>query len=263
MRMEKIKSAGSLARALDHNTREKIPANADTEKTPLNKVIGEGMAKYERLKPAKIRSNAVHAVEVLLTASPEFTPSEGIWQKYLIDCGRWANAQFGEENLLTAAIHWDEKTPHIHLVFMPLKDGKLNARHYIGGGRDRMAELQGDFWDKVGKKYGLDRGRPREETRSQHTHHRLYDLSARENAVNVAAQDLNQGQRLVAAVIKGVQDFGGATKDEMQRLWPQVESRLQENVVKDIIKNDRALQAAKKRPEIGQNLDPRQTTRTR
>jgi hypothetical protein len=56
---------------------------------------------------------------------------------------------------------------------MPLKDGKLNARHFIGGPRDRMIEIQDDFYEKVGKAHDLERGESRQKTKAWHIPHTL------------------------------------------------------------------------------------------
>ena len=266
MRMEKIKSVGGLKRALDHNTREKIPPNADPERTPGNVVKGgstaDGMAKFDRLKPEKTRKNAVLAVELMMTATPGW---DGNWQGFLNSSTHWAIDLFGKKNVLNVAYHWDESTPHVQIVVMPLKDGKLNARHYIGGSRDRMAELQNDFWEKVGKKYRLDRGKPREETRSRHNPHTLAvkaaDINQQQIAVNVAAQELDQGQRLVAAAVKAIQEIGDVTKPELGRLWPELERRIP-GVVVDSVKADRLDQLTKNIQTITHN-DEREKSRGR
>lgn len=191
MRMAKIKDTRGVTMALQHNTRERIPENADPQKTGQNQTYGgttaESLNRYQNLLPEKIRKNAVHAVEFVMTASPDF---KGSWGDYLAACDQWALGVFGinynQRDIRPAvhvAHHFDEKTPHTHLIIMPLKDGKLNAKHFIGGSRDRMAELQNDFYEKVGKHFGLDRGNPKEKTRARHTHHRLADMDSREKKI--------------------------------------------------------------------------------
>jgi hypothetical protein len=179
MRMAKIKDSGSVVRSLQHNTRERMPPNADSDRSAQNFNFGgtvlESMSRFEGKLPDKIRSNAVMAVELVMTASPDFN---GDWKGYLKGCDEWAMSLFGAENLIHIAHHFDESTPHTHLIFAPLKDGKLNANHFIGGSRDRMAELQEDFYEKVGKHFELERGHSKSETKSRHSHHTLAGKSA-------------------------------------------------------------------------------------
>ena len=182
MRMAKIKSRVSLFRAAQHNTRERQPPNADPEKMSWNRFSGKPesepvakvMERYQTQLPQKVRKNAVHAVELVMTASPDFSGDLTAWKNYLQACDDWAMRQFGgKENLLHIAHHFDEETPHSHVIFQPLHEGKLNAKHFIGGHRDRMVELQNDFHEKVGKQFELDRGRSKQETKERHRPHTL------------------------------------------------------------------------------------------
>jgi hypothetical protein len=91
-------------------------------------------------------------------------------------------------------------------MIMPMKDGKLNAKHFIGGTRDRMSELQNDFHEKVGRPSGLDRGNPRAETRTRHTPHtlagRASQLDERETSLTDRSSKLDERE-------KKINDFAG------------------------------------------------------
>ena len=201
MRMAKIKSTVSLVHALQHNTRERIPYNADGTRTPDNWQYFEGGAtqnkenallRYTNLLPAKVRKNAVHAVEVMMTASPQFA---GDWSAYLTACDDWARKFFGEENVLHVAYHNDELTPHVHVIAMPLVAGKLNAKALIGGSSRRMQELQDQFHKEVGGGFGLSRGIPREET---HARHKPHDLSAAKDELARRSAELDEREQSLA-----------------------------------------------------------------
>jgi hypothetical protein len=47
---------------------------------------------------------------------------------------RAVELQFGEDNIVNFALHLDESTPHVHAVVTPIYEGKLNAKHWTGGG---------------------------------------------------------------------------------------------------------------------------------
>lgn len=179
MRMAKLKGWMNVRMSLQHNTRERMPPNADPKWSGENYNYGgdteDTMCRMDRVMPEKIRDNAVYAVEVVMTASPDFS---GNWKEYLQACDKWAQGIFGKENLMHINHHFDESTPHTHILFTPIKDGKLNAKHFIGGHRDRMAELQNDFYEKVGKQFELERGQSREETKARHAHHTLAGKAA-------------------------------------------------------------------------------------
>lgn len=44
-----------------------------------------------------------------------------------------AIAEFGKERIISVDLHTDESTPHVHLVFAPIRDGKLQAKHWLNG----------------------------------------------------------------------------------------------------------------------------------
>lgn len=117
-----------------------------------------------------IRKDAVRMCEVLFTSDSEFfsNKSESEQRQFFSDCYQWAAARWGESRIVSANVHMDEKTPHMHLCFVPLtesiskKTGEvittLNAHKAIGSGSKAFQQLQDDFYKAVGKSYGLERG---------------------------------------------------------------------------------------------------------
>jgi hypothetical protein len=174
-----------------------MPPNADPERSKANwwdKSSAEVMQRYDALLPEKIRKNAVHAVEFVVSLSPEDCGRLGPDKlaRYLTDATAWCQARLGgRKNTICAAVHLDELTPHLHLVMMPIKDGKLNARAFIGGHRDVLKEMQTNFAAEVGAKYGLDRGLPREQTKRRH-------IAVREYYAKVDQEILKKRQREAA-----------------------------------------------------------------
>jgi len=220
MRMAKIKDHRGVTMALQHNTRERFPENADPNLTKKNQTYGgstaESLCRFEEILPGKIRKNAVLAVELVMTASPDFgsSPAHGNMGDYLTACDNWALKTFGIDlnkkdirPAIHVAHHYDEKTPHTHILIVPMKDGKLNASHFIGGSRQRMAELQEDFYQTVGKRFGLDRGRSRKETRARHTHHRLADLDDREKKISEAENLIKKAIKVTPSEIQSLRTY--------------------------------------------------------
>lgn len=199
LRVAKIKSRVSLARATQHNTRERVPDNANPERTKGNVSLRDtqaAMARYTDLLPPKVRKNAVHAVELLVAVPPEVmkavqnqTDYNRVIQ-YLVDSRDWlADRLGGPANMLNWSLHVDEASPHMHIVMMPLRDGKLSYNSYLGGSRDALVRLQTDFASEVGKKYGLERGRPRAATGRRHiTMGRYYAIGQDAVAKELARQ---------------------------------------------------------------------------
>lgn len=83
--------------------------------------------------------------------------------------------------MLSAVVHVDETTPHMHLNFVPINEGRLSSKSLFD--RQKLAELQTELWEQVGKKYGLQRGKEN----SQTTH-----ITAAEHKAKVIVQSAEQ-----------------------------------------------------------------------
>ena len=173
LRIKKLKSWGDIAGSDAHNFRERETPNADAERTPDN-VTFAGKAEQDSVEAIKaaigdqnIRKNAVLAVEVLMSASPEyFRPNdEDKAGKYDLarawewgeTSAQWLRERYGDR-VIKAVMHLDEATPHLHATLVPLDDkGKLNCRALFGGSRHTLTELQTDYAKAV-EKLGIERG---------------------------------------------------------------------------------------------------------
>lgn len=164
-RTKKIKTGGSISAALQHVFRERPTSNANPDiqnhiLKGADSVSGVNL-EIMRLTPEKYRKDAVRLIEVLVTASPDaFVKHGGKIEDngdYFKDSLAYLEAKFGKENVVSAVVHLDEATPHLSVFVVPLKDGKLNAKNWLGG-REKLRKLQTEFAVQVGKKYGLERG---------------------------------------------------------------------------------------------------------
>lgn len=162
VRHEKHHSLGTLGAAASHTMRTRETPNADPTGPAPEVWIGSSnpLEDVRRLLPDKRRKNAVLSLEYLVTASPEFFKEqpEKVWRKYLHDQVDMLGKYYGRENIASAVLHLDEKTPHVALQIVPLVDGKLNARALIGS-RAACSTIQ-DMAGDVGEPYGLNRGKP-------------------------------------------------------------------------------------------------------
>lgn len=179
LRIKKIKTDQNVSSCLAHHLRTRETPNADPEQVKKNwyypakknqqanlsslenrqQIRRQALAMYRRGLPEKIRKNAVRAVEFMMTFSPEVIQKKDFdTGKFLESCNDWVRKKFGTENVFFTAVHRDETTPHISALVLPKDEkGHLNARKFFGG-REKMQALQDDFFEKVGKKYGLERG---------------------------------------------------------------------------------------------------------
>lgn len=169
LRFAKIKDTTTLRGALAHNLRVQQPQNADQTKKHLNgiprdlRTIEACTARFDALLEAKtVRKNAVLAHEAIVTGSHEALArmSKAEQSAYFRDALIWLNKLHGGANrLISVAIHYDERTPHMHAIYVPLDEkNKLNSRAVLGGHASRLSELQTAFAEEVSVKYGLERG---------------------------------------------------------------------------------------------------------
>lgn len=165
LRTQKLKSPAAVRRSLKHAFREQDTPNADPERTPDNTHAGasstaEALERFNARLPEKVRSNAVLAIEYLVTASPEAMNAKGRGDQdaYFSDALEWLKAKHGAENVVYAGIHRDESTPHMYAYVVPIDArGKLNCRAFLGGA-EALSAMQTDFAERVGRKHALERG---------------------------------------------------------------------------------------------------------
>lgn len=194
---QKIKSKAALSGHLQHNYREydesSLPANIDSDRSTDNvtdrKTRQTVLTDYARLLPDKVRKNAVHAVEFVFSASHDW---EGDWNAYFAGCRKWADEFMGAKNCLSWVVHMDEATPHVHAIYMPLIDGKLNAREIIGGTRGKLAKLRTDFWKAAAQPVGLERG-------TEWKHSNAKDLRAAADEQARAKKELSEARERLTA----------------------------------------------------------------
>ena len=137
LHLEKAKGADSAMST--HIERTVHPKNADRMRTHLNRELvqfPEGVknrtqAIAHRIETAGIRrkvgTNQVKAIRVLLTGSNKDMKqmeADGRLDGWCNDNLKWLRETYGEQNLVSAVLHMDEKTPHIHATIVPIVTGE-------------------------------------------------------------------------------------------------------------------------------------------
>lgn len=186
------RKAGGVASADRHNERKKAAyksnPNIDRNRSKLNYhlVKPKGTYKAGYLKRidevgCKVRSNSVVMVETLITASPEFinkmdqTEQRLFFERAL----QFISSRVGKNNIISAVVHMDETTPHMHLSFCPITEkGRLSAKDVLGN-RQAMSEWQDQFYGYMSKFYPeLQRGLPKAVTGRKHIPSYMFKYAA-------------------------------------------------------------------------------------
>lgn len=195
LHMEKASASDSGMSA--HIERTVAPKNADAERTHLNRemitfpdgVQNRTQAIQHRLDTAglgrKIGKNQVRAVRIMLTGSSDDMKrieQSGQLDNWCRDNLDWLCKTYGSENIVSAVLHLDETTPHIHATMIPIVTGerrKKKSEEQAAGekkkkyrkkdtsasrlcaddvmSRIKLKEYQNTYAEQMAK-YGLQRG---------------------------------------------------------------------------------------------------------
>lgn len=166
--------------------------NIDSSRTKYNyhiiypfrsyiEIINRRLAQLELKR--KIRSDAILMNSFVVTSDGEFFKGLHPWEQrdFFRDCVQFFEDKYGRENMISAVVHMDETTPHLHLNFVPINNGRLSSKSLFN--RQKLAQLQTELWEQVGKKYGLQRGK----SGSSATH-----ISAAEHTAKKIVEDAEQ-----------------------------------------------------------------------
>ena len=238
------KAAGTDAAMSGHVERRITPANVITTLTYLNEelvefpkgVTNRTEAIQHRLDNAglerKIGKNQVRALRVMLSGSPE--DMKRIRQAGQLDawakdsCG-WLQKTFGKENVVSAVLHLDEKTPHIHATVVPITRGerrkaKLEREKNAQSGkrtyrtkkdrprlcaddvmaRDKLKAYQTTYAEAMAK-YGLQRGVEGSEAKHISTQQYYREVFVRKNERAEQIENLKEQQKTLTVDIAALQ----------------------------------------------------------
>ena len=130
------------------------------------------LIKENNLFQGQLHKNSIYVCEVILTSDNTFFNEIGKKRnkRYFQECFKFMTEYkgIGKENILTAVVHLDEETPHMHLVYIPVvnaKDKKGNTIRKISAsefwkGKDSYKKLQNHFYKYITEKgFNLERGK--------------------------------------------------------------------------------------------------------
>ena len=109
--------------------------------------------------PTKVRKDAVLMCSFVVGSDRKFfgvlSPSEQ--RQFFAECTHFFAERYGEGNIISAVVHMDETTPHLHLNLIPIAGGRLCAKKLFD--RKALTALQTDLHREVGAKWNLQRGK--------------------------------------------------------------------------------------------------------
>lgn len=206
----------------------------------------------------RTRKDSTRFVDTMITASPEVF--KGKLPKETALFFKWATdfmcQRIGRDNIVSAVVHMDERTPHMHLTFVPLtEDNRLSAKDILGN-RSSLSRWQDDFHAHMIKKYpDLERGESAFQTGRKHIPTRLFkqavSLSKQAKEIDTALDSINPIN-------------AGKKKEEISSLlkkwFPQMESfssqlKKYRVTIEDLVAENQKLEARARASESGKIQD--------
>lgn len=215
LRFKKYKGpAISPIEAHNERTKEQYASNPDidTNRSRYNLHLVQPQGRYreeaDRMVAAahcRVRKDSVRVVEALVTASPEFFKDKTnreikAYFEYALE---FLKSKQNAQTFISAVVHMDEKTPHLHLCFVPLTaDGRLSAKEIIGN-RKNLVRWQDEFWQHMVKQYPeLERGESASQTGREHIPPRIFKEMTQ----------LTKQKEQLDALLVGITPFNGKSR---------------------------------------------------
>ena len=173
--------------AHNERTKEKYASNPDVDLSlskdnfhivrPADKYRAMAESLIKQYGCPRVRSDSVRIVETLITASPEFFQErkKSEVKDFFRHAAEFLKRELGEDRILSAVVHIDEKTPHMHVSFTPItKDGRLSAKEILGN-RKTLTAWQDRYWEHMVSKFPeLERGESASKTGRSHIPPRIF-----------------------------------------------------------------------------------------
>lgn len=250
-RVQGIKTTGDLRGIGKHNVERKSETNMDIDESrtvdnihlisadnksnsylkkffrtvePMKEQHEEKMKteRKDRVKSFEAKINSTKndiACEFLFTSDEKFFEGKSKeeireWAETSLDFIK-KDVGIREENILHAVVHMDEKTPHLHIVAVPLVnkyDGRMkkdvwqiSRKHFIPG-KDDLSLLQDKYFEKMNAKgYELERGVAARETERKHLTTQEFKKQEIDKEVETLEQDRQKLQEDVQELSKAVE----------------------------------------------------------
>ncbi len=221
------KTHGTDSGTSAHIERKVKPSNADEERTHLNRRLIEypdgvhtrTQAIQHRLETAgltrKVGKNQVRAIRIMLSGSPDDMQRivrEERLDEWCADNMKYLAETFGRENIVSADLHLDETSPHIHATLVPIvtterkpkKQEERRAKRYRTKSasrprlcadevmsRTKLKEYQNTYAAAMAK-YGLQRGVEGSEARHVDTQQFYQEVKAMTDTLKADVTELQK-----------------------------------------------------------------------
>lgn len=208
-RIAKIKASGVTGIQI-HDRREKdgishTNEDIDWTKTSENIDLLEQQERFRTVVNNRIaelelkrapRSDATVMCQCLVTSDKAFFDkmSREEQNEYFKKSFEFIKERYGEKNLVSATIHYDERTPHMHVNFVPVtEDGRLSAKDLFSPKSLRV--LQDDY-NRFVREHGYDLERGQIDSKTKHLEVEEYKVETRYKELKAKEQTLERLEQI-------------------------------------------------------------------
>ncbi|MFE5447554.1 MobV family relaxase, partial [Bacillus cereus] len=172
----------------------------------------------------KTRKDAVLVNELLVTSDKNFfdrlDPTEQ--KRFFEESYKLFSERYGEQNIAYATVHMDEKTPHMHVGVVPMRDGKLQGKNVFN--RQELLWLQDKFPEHM-QKLGFDLERGEKGSTREHLETREFKKQTLEKEIDFLEKNLQEKKNELLALNEKVPD---EIKVRAKREFQQIEVKSEE-----------------------------------
>lgn len=229
--MQKIKSHDLKGMQFHHQRERESKTNPDIDKERSHEnydlVNDEKINFNERVKEIiesqkvgtrKTRKDAVLVNELLITSDREFfdrmDPLEQ--KRFFEESYKLLSERYGKQNVAYATVHNDEKTPHLHLGVVPMRDGKLQGKNVFN--RQELLWIQDKFPEHM-QKLGFDLERGEKGSDREHIETAKYKKRTLEKEIDFLEKNITSKKDELTAFSKKVEfDLKVPAKRQMKNI---------------------------------------------
>lgn len=252
-RIAKIKASGVTGIQI-HDRREKdgvshTNEDIDWTKTRENVDLLEQQERFRTVVSNRIaelnltkqpRSDATVMAQCLVTSDNAFFQkmNQTEQSEYFKKSLDFLEKRYGKQNMVSAVIHYDERTPHMHVNFVPVtSDGRLSARDLFSP--KELRKLQDDY-NKFVRENGYDLERGELHSQKEHLSVEEYKVATRYEELKQKQVELDRVEQIdKQADLKAEKGKIGYSTKEVQAIKDQnkslkVESQNKSRQIKDL-----------------------------
>ena len=251
IRNEKLTRAQAMG-AYKHNerkTKNHSNKNIDSSKTELSYIKEFDRIKEKYDLKGQIRNNSNIMCEMVFTSDQKFFDEIGyeeskryFTESYNFICNY---KNLGEQNIISAVVHMDEDTPHMHLLFIPVvhttdkqgnKIDKVCCSDFWKG-KNSYRDLQNSYFKHISEKgFKLERGELVEVTNREH-----YSVQEYKKITNFEnTKELLNSIKLELPETPGIKDFKKLMLNRDEKIENEI-IKPRDNLIKELYNENLSL----------------------